>query len=183
MHERRAGRFPAGPGGFAPRPGRVIFRSRPGVEAKLASMIARVPSRRFTPGGEPDVQEDLDQDRGRLRPVGLAGVGAAEGLAGEVPLAVRDVLEARCLGCHDGASRKGGLDLSAPEPNFADAEGFARWVKVYDRVESGEMPPKRAGAADAPTSRGPSSAGSIGRLTDAEDARLAASGRSPRSAA
>src|SRR4051812_24575106 len=68
--------------------------------------------------------------------------GAAVGVAGEVPTAVVDVLEARCLGCHVGNSRKGGLDLSAPEPNLEDAEGFARWVKVYDRVEAGEMPPR-----------------------------------------
>ena len=103
--------------------------------------------------------------------------GAAEGLAGEVPPAVRDVLEARCLGCHDGASRKGGLDLSAPEPNFADAEGFARWAKVYDRVESGEMPPKGRERPTPDESR--ALLGWLDRsLTDAEDARLAASGRS-----
>ena len=103
--------------------------------------------------------------------------GAAEGLAGEVPAAVRDVLEARCLGCHDGASRKGGLDLSAPEPNFTDAEGFARWAKVYDRVESGEMPPKGRERPTLDESR--ALLGWLDRsLTDAEDARLAASGRS-----
>ena len=45
--------------------------------------------------------------------------GTAGGLAGEVPPAVRDVLEARCLDCHDRASRKGGLDLSAPSRTSA----------------------------------------------------------------
>ena len=38
---------------------------------------------------------------------------------------------------------KGGLDLTALKPDFADAENFARWVKVHDRIESGEMPPKK----------------------------------------
>ena len=74
--------------------------------------------------------------------------GTGEGLAGEVPAAARDVIEARCLGCHDAASKKAGLDLSAAVPDFADAEGFARWLKIYDRVESGEMPPK---GKDKPT--------------------------------
>ena len=140
-------------------------------------MIARVPSRRLTPGGEPDVQEDLDQDRGRLRPVAWLDRARPRAWAGEVPPAVRDVLEARCLGCHDGASKKGGLDLSAPEPNFADAEGFARWAKVYDRVESGEMPPKGRERPTPDESR--ALLGWLDRsLTEAEDARLAASGRS-----
>ena len=35
------------------------------------------------------------------------------------------------------------LDLTALKPNFADADSFARWIKVHDRIESGEMPPKK----------------------------------------
>ncbi len=106
--------------------------------------------------------------------------GAAECLAGEVPPTVLDLLEARCLGCHDGASRKGGLDLSAPGPDFADAEVFARWAKVHDRVESGEMPPRGRERPTPEESR--ALLGWLERaLTDTEDARLAASGmRAPR---
>src|SRR5437588_11645602 len=99
--------------------------------------------------------------------------GADGGLAGEVPPAVRDVLEARCLGCHDGPSRKGGLDLSAPKPNLDDAEDFARWAKVYDRVESGEMPPKGRERPTPDESR--ALLGWLDQsLTDTEEARLAA---------
>jgi hypothetical protein len=84
--------------------------------------------------------------------------GADGGLAGEVPPAVRD-------------------DLSAPKPNFNDAEGFTRWAKVYDRVESGEMPPKGRERPTPDESR--TLLGWLDRsLTDAEEARLAASGRS-----
>ncbi len=55
-------------------------------------------------------------------------------------------LKAHCLACHDKESKKGGLDLTALK-----ADDFARWVKVHDRIESGEMPPrtrKRPPAAD-----------------------------------
>ena len=48
-----------------------------------------------------------------------------------------------CVECHDADTKKGNLDLTALKPNFADAENFARWVKVHDRIESGEMPPKK----------------------------------------
>ena len=50
---------------------------------------------------------------------------------------------AHCVECHDADTKKGNLDLTALKPNFADAENFARWVKVHDRIESGEMPPKK----------------------------------------
>ena len=49
-----------------------------------------------------------------------------------------------CLECHDAETKKGSLDLTALQPDFADAENFARWLKVHDRVQAGEMPPKKA---------------------------------------
>lgn len=49
---------------------------------------------------------------------------------------------AHCIVCHDAKSKQGGLDLAALSPNLANAESFARWVKIHDRIESGEMPPK-----------------------------------------
>ncbi len=61
----------------------------------------------------------------------------------ELPPAVHTVLENRCFDCHDGDKKKGGLDLTALPPDFSNAETFARWVKVHDRIESGEMPPKK----------------------------------------
>ncbi len=48
-----------------------------------------------------------------------------------------------CNECHDKDTKKGNLDLTALKPDFTDAESFARWVKVFDRVCSGEMPPKK----------------------------------------
>jgi hypothetical protein len=52
-------------------------------------------------------------------------------------------IENHCADCHDASEKKGGLDLTALEAKFSDAENFAQWVKVHDMIESGEMPPKK----------------------------------------
>ncbi|MDB5338479.1 MAG: hypothetical protein JWN70_4098 [Planctomycetaceae bacterium] len=51
--------------------------------------------------------------------------------------------EQHCFGCHNENAPAGGLDLKALKPDFSNAENFERWVKVHDRIESGEMPPKK----------------------------------------
>jgi hypothetical protein len=53
------------------------------------------------------------------------------------------ILEKRCYDCHDSETHKGNLDLTALKPAFTDLDAFAKWVKVYDRIEAGEMPPKK----------------------------------------
>ncbi len=53
-----------------------------------------------------------------------------------------DFVRSYCLDCHNIEANKGGLDLTELKLDLADAANFARWVKIYDRVERGEMPPK-----------------------------------------
>lgn len=53
-----------------------------------------------------------------------------------------EFLTAHCFNCHDSMTKEAGLDLSALEFNLSSDENFARWVKIYDRVTNGEMPPK-----------------------------------------
>jgi len=53
-----------------------------------------------------------------------------------------DFLEANCFACHNSTARKGNLDLTSLEMNFADPGNFAVWVRVHDRVRDHEMPPK-----------------------------------------
>ena len=60
--------------------------------------------------------------------------------AAELPPSVRDLISNRCADCHDAETKKGNLDLTAHGADFSNAESFARWVKVYERVETGEMP-------------------------------------------
>ena len=53
-----------------------------------------------------------------------------------------EFLEKHCLDCHSAEARKGGLDLAQLKLDPSKSENFAKWVKVYDRIGSGEMPPK-----------------------------------------
>ncbi|MEO6788195.1 MAG: DUF1592 domain-containing protein [Chthoniobacteraceae bacterium] len=69
----------------------------------------------------------------------LLGAGLHSGNAAK-PAAF---LDTHCTDCHDADTHKGNLDLTALKQDFSDAENFARWVKVHDRMESGEMPPKK----------------------------------------
>lgn len=50
--------------------------------------------------------------------------------------------DAHCVSCHDSTTKKGGLDLTTLKFNPKDTETFFRWVKIYDRIVAGEMPPK-----------------------------------------
>jgi Protein of unknown function (DUF1592)/Protein of unknown function (DUF1588)/Protein of unknown function (DUF1587)/Protein of unknown function (DUF1595)/Protein of unknown function (DUF1585)/Planctomycete cytochrome C len=57
------------------------------------------------------------------------------------PSHIRSYVEAHCLDCHDGEDAKAGLDLSGLGLALGDRKTFESWVKVYDRVSEGEMPP------------------------------------------
>jgi Protein of unknown function (DUF1592)/Protein of unknown function (DUF1588)/Protein of unknown function (DUF1587)/Protein of unknown function (DUF1585)/Protein of unknown function (DUF1595)/Planctomycete cytochrome C len=47
-----------------------------------------------------------------------------------------------CYACHAGETTEGNLDLAKLPHEFEMQETFTRWVKIYDRIEAGEMPPK-----------------------------------------
>ncbi len=79
----------------------------------------------------------------RLRLSFLTLFVCAAPVAAEFTPATRQFLDAHCADCHDADEKKGGLDLTALKSQFTDAETFAMWLKVHDRIESGEMPPKQ----------------------------------------
>ena len=58
---------------------------------------------------------------------------------------VAAVLEARCLDCHDGETRKGGVDLERliAAKDFRAKNNRKVWLKVDRMVTTGEMPPKK----------------------------------------
>ena len=62
--------------------------------------------------------------------------------AAEPPAPVQTMIDDRCSACHNDEDKKGGLDLTTFGYNPADPKNFAAWVKVFDRVAAGEMPPK-----------------------------------------
>ena len=78
--------------------------------------------------------------------LGLTAILAAP-LRGASPLGPRRAaafLERHCTGCHGGAEPEGRLDLASLRPPPGDGEIFRTWVKVHDRLQAGEMPPKDA---------------------------------------
>jgi Protein of unknown function (DUF1592)/Protein of unknown function (DUF1588)/Protein of unknown function (DUF1585)/Protein of unknown function (DUF1587)/Protein of unknown function (DUF1595)/Planctomycete cytochrome C len=66
-----------------------------------------------------------------------------------VPAPARAFLKAHCAECHDAETKKGGLDLDALPAQLDDAANEARWTLVFDRVQWGEMPPKKKPRPDA----------------------------------
>ena len=56
---------------------------------------------------------------------------------------MRPFLAKHCIECHDAETKKGQLDLTALPLNLTNAETFSTWVKVHDRVRTGEMPPEK----------------------------------------
>ena len=48
-----------------------------------------------------------------------------------------------CADCHDEVSAKSGLDLVHLSWDVGTSTNFETWVKVHDKLEAGEMPPKK----------------------------------------
>ena len=66
--------------------------------------------------------------------------------AGEVEGPAKTVgpfLQAHCVACHDATTKKGGLDLEALGADLSKPDAFRAWVKVHDKVRSGDMPPPK----------------------------------------
>jgi hypothetical protein len=64
-------------------------------------------------------------------------------LRAEVPANITPFLENHCVQCHDADEKKGELDLEALGFDLKNPKVFAAWVKVHDRTEAHEMPPKK----------------------------------------
>ena len=82
-----------------------------------------------------------------------------------------------CTSCHDGASKKGRLDLTALAFAPNDPANLAVWIKVHDRVKAGEMPPKGQDRPD-PARQKAFVEGLARSIASAERAALAGEGRS-----
>ena len=46
-----------------------------------------------------------------------------------------------CRECHNAAEKSGGLDLNELPVSFESLENRNQWIRIYDRVQGGEMPP------------------------------------------
>ena len=65
----------------------------------------------------------------------------------DVPVHIQNFLQTSCVDCHDGHEGEAGFDISAVLSNGIDLQETKRdqpWVRIIDRVVSGEMPPREA---------------------------------------
>jgi hypothetical protein len=98
-------------------------------------------------------------------------VGAAEPAAPDLGF-VSDY----CTSCHNDVDKKGRLDLTSLVFDPSDSANLAVWVKVHDRVQAGEMPPRRRARPD--TARQTAFVEGLARsIVAAEQAALAGEGR------
>lgn len=70
------------------------------------------------------------------------------------PTALRPFLDQYCIDCHDADVKKGGLDLATLPFDGADLATHKKWVRVFDRVTAGEMPPPKKDRPEANSMQG-----------------------------
>ncbi len=77
-----------------------------------------------------------------IAPVVFATIFVANGAAITSPFVGADAfIRKNCAGCHSSSAPAAHLDLTKLNYDPANADNFAIWVKVHERVSSGEMPP------------------------------------------
>ena len=57
--------------------------------------------------------------------------------------AIRPFFEANCFDCHGDTEQKGGLRLDTLAPDFANPALQRQWIEVFDKLSTGQMPPKK----------------------------------------
>lgn len=97
----------------------------------------------------------------------------------DFPAETRAFLKQHCFDCHDAQSKKGELNLEALSQDISDPAIFQRWVKIHDRVENGEMPPRDYEQLDQAESK--KFLGQVAeKLIALDDAKAATEGRATR---
>lgn len=94
-----------------------------------------------------------------------------------IPAPLASLLQQHCGQCHDKAAHSGGLDLTALSFQLSDRALREQWIRVYDRVEKGEMPPKSASLPAAQRAELLKLLGA--QLHAADQAEIVATGRGP----
>lgn len=61
----------------------------------------------------------------------------------DLPKPLGSFLSQHCMDCHDGETKKGGLNLEALKFDLTDPDVFSKWQKVFERVRDDEMPPEK----------------------------------------
>jgi mono/diheme cytochrome c family protein len=98
--------------------------------------------------------------------------------ARSAPMAsLRTFLDAHCIRCHGPDLKKGGLDLEALALDCNIPAVFDKWLKVHDRIQAGEMPPRERKQRPSPAESEAVLKTLNAELTQAELARRGDAGR------
>lgn len=90
----------------------------------------------------------------RVFPLCLPSFLGMGSILGSLPVQAFDeplvpFLEQHCYECHDDVTAKGGFDLFSVGNNLSDPAVMERWVRLYDQVEQGVMPPEEKPQPDS----------------------------------
>jgi hypothetical protein len=80
---------------------------------------------------------------GTLGTPALARAASGPNTPPSAPSPAKPFLNNHCTQCHDSEEKKGGLDLESLTWTPEDPENFRTWAKVFEKVHSAEMPPKK----------------------------------------
>jgi mono/diheme cytochrome c family protein len=72
---------------------------------------------------------------------GILTASRAQSVPG-LPAHTADFVDQHCASCHDDIEKKAGLDLTSLAFQPDDLNNLLKWVRVHDRADHGEMPPK-----------------------------------------
>lgn len=65
-------------------------------------------------------------------------------LLAQAPPQLQDLTAKWCAACHTGKSAQSGLDFASLSFDLNNRTIRDRWIRIHDRIEKGEMPPKAA---------------------------------------
>lgn len=98
--------------------------------------------------------------------------------ADEIFKGAQPFFQENCEDCHNPDDKAGRLDLTTLAYHPEDAANFLLWVKIHDRVQAGEMPPKKKKARPDPAKLKSFVKGMDTMLTASEKTLMDGEGRS-----
>jgi mono/diheme cytochrome c family protein len=63
--------------------------------------------------------------------------------AAELPKQASEFIESHCLDCHDAGKARAGFRIDLLTADFTAGNNAGQWKEVMDKINSGEMPPKK----------------------------------------
>ena len=86
----------------------------------------------------------------RVAPIIVLGTGlfAPSSQGSDLPETLATLFDNHCVDCHDAPESAGGLNLRSLHWDLEDPHITGVWVKIHDRLASGEMPPTDATRLD-----------------------------------